>query len=317
MAPGNSTHCAEYPPSGSSLSITVNFLPLISTINPRHYKKLHSSDINFDIQLGIAYVSLFVMGLFLFCEEKREFAGDVFTWVRVQPRPRLFSKFNKPKQRTHNWSSIDRKLASIIALLIVLIGTAPATISAEIFVGVKQGDWIEYQVTFTGTPDLGHDVTWARMEIVDVQGKDISLAITTKFYNGTLLNETITLNLETGQLGDDFIIPANLKSGDTFFDKRQGNITISGVEERTYAGATRTIVSGATSQTTYYWDKATGVLVEGNSSFTDFTMNTKVDKTNMWQAQVFGLESTVFYALVIAAVAILVVIVFFVIRRKK
>ena len=76
-------------------------------------------------------------------------------------------------------------------------------------------------------------------------------------------------------------------------------------------------MSGATSQTTYYWDEATGVLVEGNSSFTDFTMSTKVDKTNMWQAQIFGLESTVFYALVIVAVAILVAIVFFVIRRKK
>jgi hypothetical protein len=116
---------------------------LISTINPRHYKKLHSSDINFDIQLGIAYISLLVMGLFLFCEEKREYAGDVFTWVRVQPRPRLFSKFSKPKRQIHNWSSMDRKL-SIIALLIVLIGTVPAAISAEISVGVKQGDWIEY-----------------------------------------------------------------------------------------------------------------------------------------------------------------------------
>ena len=212
---------------------------------------------------------------------------------------------------------MNKKFALTIAMLTVILSMAPAVISAEISVGVKQGDWIEYQVAFTGTPAPGHDVTWGRMEVVGVQGKAINLAISTKFSNGTLLNETITLNLETGQLGDDFIIPANLKSGDTFFDKRQGNMTISGVEERTYAGATRTIVSGATSQTTYYWDKATGVLVEGNSSFTDFTMNTKVDKTNMWQAQIFGLESTVFYALVIAAVAILVVIAFFFIRRKK
>jgi hypothetical protein len=212
---------------------------------------------------------------------------------------------------------MDRKLALIIALLIVFIGTAPAAISSEISVGVKQGDWIEYQVTFTGTPDPGHDVTWAIMEVVDVQGKSINLAIKTRFSNGTLLNETITLNLETGQLGDDFIIPANLNSGDTFFDKRQGNITISGVEERTYAGATRTIVKGTAQQTTYYWDRATGVLVEGTSSFPDFTMHTKVDKTNMWQSQMFGLDPTVFYALVIAVVAILAVIVFFVIRIKN
>ena len=213
---------------------------------------------------------------------------------------------------------MDRKLAPAIALLIVLTVSAPVVVSAEISVGVKQGDWIEYQVAFTGTPDSGHDVTWARMEVVDVQGKAINLAITTKFSNGTLLNETITLNLETGQLGDDFIIPANLNSGDTFFDKWQGNITVSGVEERTYAGATRTIVSGTTLQTTYYWDKATGVLVEGTSSYADFAMYTKVDKTNMWQAQIFGLDSTVFYALVIGVtVVIIAVIAFFVMHRKK
>jgi hypothetical protein len=212
---------------------------------------------------------------------------------------------------------MNRKLASIIALLIVLIDIVPAAISAEISVGVKQGDWIEYQVAFTGTPPPGHDVIWARMEVVDVQGKGISLAITTKFSNGTLLNETITLNLETGQLGDDFIIPANLKSGDTFFDKRQGNVTISGVEERTGAGATRTVVYATTSQTTFYWDKSTGILVEASSSYPDYTMHTKADKTNMWQSQIFGLDPTVFYALVIAAVAILVVIAFFFTRRKK
>lgn len=213
---------------------------------------------------------------------------------------------------------MDRKLALPIVLLIVLAVLAPVAISAEISVGVKQGDWIEYQVTFTGTPDPGHDVTWARMEVVEVQGKSINLAISTEFSNGTLLNETITLNLEAGQLGDDFIIPANLNSGDTFFDKRQGNITISGVEERAYAGATRTVVNGTAQQTTYYWDRATGVLVEGISAFTNFTMHTQVDKTNLWQARIFGLDSTVFYALVIGVTVIIVaVIAFFVVRRKK
>jgi hypothetical protein len=213
---------------------------------------------------------------------------------------------------------MNKKLVVTIVILVVFLGTASVATSAEISVGVKQGDWIEYQVAFTGTPDVGHDVTWASMEVVDVQGKSINLAIATKFSNGTLLNETITLNLETGQLGDDFIIPANLNSGDTFFDKSQGNITISGIEERTYAGANRTVVNGTTLQTTYYWDKATGVLVEGISSFTDFTMHTQVDKTNLWQSQIFGLEPTVFYALLIViTVIIVVVIAFFVMRKKK
>jgi hypothetical protein len=221
---------------------------------------------------------------------------------------------------------MDRKLALTIVLLIVLVVSAPIVVSAEISVGVKAGDWIEYQVTFTGTPPEGHAVTWARMDIVSVQGKNITLAVAAKQSDGSWLNETVQLNLEAGQLGDDFIIPANLNSGDTFFDKGHGNITISGVEERTYAGTTRTIMSGTVSetaqqttyQTTYYWDKATGVLVEGDSSYTNFTMYTTADKTNMWQAQTLGLDSTVLYAIVIGvAVIIVAVIAFFVMRRKK
>ena len=84
--------------------------------------------------------------------------------------PRLFSKFNKSKLRIHDWSSVDRKLALIIAGLIVLIGIVPAAISADVSVGVKQGDWIEYQVTYTGTSPESHATTWAKMEIVGVQG---------------------------------------------------------------------------------------------------------------------------------------------------
>jgi hypothetical protein len=211
---------------------------------------------------------------------------------------------------------MDRKLFLIIASFIVLVGMG--TVLAEISVGVKKGDRIEYQVTYTGTPAEGHDVTWARMEIVDVQGKSVSVEITAKYSNGTQEDLTATLNLETGQLGDDFIIPANLNSGDTFFDKNAGNITISGSEERTYAGATRTVVYAATPQTTYYWDKAIGVLVEGTSAFTNYTMNTKVDKTNMWQPQILGLDPTVFYAVVVgAAVVITAVIALIAVRRKK
>lgn len=211
---------------------------------------------------------------------------------------------------------MSRKLVLTIALLIVLIGMG--NVLAEVSVGVKKGDWIEYQVAYTGTPTEGHDVTWARMEIQDVQGKSMNVGITVKYSNGTQEEMTTTFNLETGQLGDDFIIPANLNSGNMFFDKNVGNITINGVEERTYAGATRTVVHVATSETTYYWDQATGVLVEGSSQFPDYTMNTIVDRTNIWQPQLLGLDPTVFYGLVIgAAVLVVVVLAFLIVRRKK
>jgi len=77
-------------------------------------------------------------------------------------------------------------------------------------------------------------------------------------------------------------------------------------------------VSAATAQSTYYWDKATGVLVEGISEFPDYTIHSIADKTNMWQPQIFGLEPTVFYALLIlAATVIVAVIAFLAVRRKK
>ena len=217
---------------------------------------------------------------------------------------------------------MDRKLVLASALLIVIMGIVPNMVLADISVGVKKGDWIEYQVTYTGTPPPRHDATWARMEIADVQGKIISLNMVTKFSNGTQIFETSALNLETGQLGDDFIIPANLVKGDTFYDKNLGNVTISGVEEISVAGATRTVVSATTYQTTFYWDQATGVTVEASSNFTNYnyTLASKADKTNMWQPQILGLNPTLFYALATMAAVILVVVAllaFFVIRRKK
>jgi hypothetical protein len=212
---------------------------------------------------------------------------------------------------------MDKKLTSMIIGLIVLIDIVPAAALADVSVGVKQGDWIEYQVAYTGTPPESHAISWARMEIVGVQGAVIDLNVTTRFSNGTLLNEAVTLNLEIGQLGDEFIIPANLNRGDTFFDEHFGNITISGVEQRTYVDATRFVVYASTPTTKFYWDRSTGVFVEASSSLDGYILNSKADKTDMWQPQILGLDPTVFYALlIVAAVAVLIVIVFFVARRK-
>jgi len=210
---------------------------------------------------------------------------------------------------------MNRKLGFTIFLFIAFIGVG--NVLAEISVGVKKGDYIEYQVAFTGTPSEGHDVTWARMEIKEVQGESVSVEITSTHANGTQENFVANLNLKTGQLGDDLIIPANLNIGDMFFDINVGNITISDVEERTYAGATRTVVHATTPETTYYWDKATGILVEGKSTFPDYTISTIADKTNMWQPKLFGLDPTVFYAFVGATVLIVIGLAFLIVRRKK
>jgi len=208
------------------------------------------------------------------------------------------------------------KIALAIASLL-FIGTTMVA-SSEVSVGVKTGDWIEYQVTVTGTPPEKHDVTWAKMEVATVQGTQITLDIEVEFSDGTIEPQKATLNLETGQLGDDFIIPANLNISDVFFDKNIGNITITGVEEGTYAGITRSVVMAATSETKYSWDQTTGVLLEGTSQYPEYTMHSIVDKTNLWQPHVLGLKPVVFYAFVIGVVVLVVIVLSVsIIRRRK
>ncbi|MCW4047826.1 MAG: hypothetical protein NWE99_09775 [Candidatus Bathyarchaeota archaeon] len=211
---------------------------------------------------------------------------------------------------------MNKKPVLPLTVLVVLL-LAAKMVCAEVSVGVQQGNWIEYEVTFTGSPPADHRVTWARMEVAAVQGTTINLNVTTKFANGTLFYETVTLNLETGQLGDDFIIPANLNIGDTFLDQYHGNITINGAEERSYAGATRTVVYASTAQNIYYWDKATGILVEGISEFPNYAIHSTTSKTNMWQPQILGLEPAVFYAVLITAITLVLAVAAFLWRRRR
>ncbi len=198
---------------------------------------------------------------------------------------------------------------------------ASATVSASVSAGVKPGDWIEYDVVYSGNAPEGHNYPWYRMEVVTVEGPVIVVRIMSRDANGVMHgNSTYTLNLETGHLIDEFIIPANLNVGDTFFDETYGNVTISGVQERIVAGAKRTIIQGEVPSNTYYWDQATGVTVEGHASYQDidFTMDTIIRETNMWQPQQqFILDSTVVYTLIAAIVVVGITATLVVVRRKK
>ena len=213
---------------------------------------------------------------------------------------------------------MTRKFALYIICLLFLVSMVfSAVASAEIVVGVKAGDWIEYNVTITGEVPKQHDVTWCRFDVTAVDGKNVYVDSTWRYANGSEETESKTLKLETGQIGDCFIIPANLDEGDTFLSP-EGDITISGVEEKTCAGATRKVVYANNSQTLFHWDRSTGVLVEANSSYSEFTLFTKAEKTNMWQTQIFGLDQTVFIALTgLLSVAALASAIFLILKLRK
>jgi hypothetical protein len=212
---------------------------------------------------------------------------------------------------------MNKNILSAIILIIFIVLIRGNTLFARVSVGVKEGDWIEYRVTISGTAPQDHNITWARMEVITLQGNNINLAIATEFSNGIILDETITLNLEVGELGDDFIIPANLNTGDAFFDKCQGEITITGTEEKTYSGMLRTVVTATTSQTAYYWDKKTGILVEAISTFNDYSMHTIANKTNLWQSEIFGSFPIIFFASIIMVVIGMTIVIVAISRRKR
>jgi hypothetical protein len=213
------------------------------------------------------------------------------------------------------------KLCLILAFVLVLasgISTASTAVLADISVGVKQSDWIEYNVTFTGNPPFEHDVVWARMEVMSVEGKRVDAMFVSRFPNGTMLDVLEDLDFETGRLIDLFIIPAGLNVGDTFYYQAVGDVQVDGVEVRSCAGAVRTVVHAEALDTQWYWDKSTGLIVEARTSSSVYTLDTVAYSTSMWSPQILGLDPTVFYAMVIVvAVGIIVLVSALLVRRKR
>lgn len=214
-------------------------------------------------------------------------------------------------------NNIGRKLA-ILTIAIILSFSSISSVFADLSVGVKNGDWIEYAVTYTGSPNQGHDINWARMEVTNVQGTIITVSINSRYPNGSIEIFNSTLNLQTGKLIDDFIIPANLKTNDTFLDQYLGNITINRVDQQIYAGATRTVLYASTNQNTYVWDQATGISVEATSHQPDYSMHTIVVGTNLWKpSEGLKLSVLVPIAFGVAITLVLAGIIIVKYRKKK
>ena len=205
-----------------------------------------------------------------------------------------------------------------LLLVLVLASAFLSLTQADILVGVKQGNWIEYNVSFRGNPPIEHDAVWARMEVVSVDGKKVNASFVSRLANETVLEILEDLDLEKGGLIDMFIIPAYLNEGDVFCDQISGQIVIDRVETRNYVGADRTVVHAYAVDTQWYWDRATGVTVEARTSNSIYTLDTFATGTNMWNSQIFGLDANIFYGfLSLIAMGVVASIILSLLRRKK
>lgn len=211
------------------------------------------------------------------------------------------------------------KTVAALIVLLVLASLIPFAI-CDISIGVKKGDWMEYTVSTTGTPPEGHDITWAKMEILDVEGTVLHANITALNVDGDVSSSVRTFNFTSGQVQAWIIIPANLSPGETFYDSSiPGNVTIEGEVQKTVAGAVRTVTHASDPYKYKEWDKATGMYTETMDNLANYSINAYATATNMWSPQILGLDQPVFYTIVaVISVAIVVsVLVLVVFRRQR
>jgi len=198
------------------------------------------------------------------------------------------------------------------AFCFAVVGQKPVS------VGVKKGDWIEYIVSTTGNPVVGHDLKYAKMEIVQVNGSQIWANVISETPNGTWSSVIRTFDLSAGNVQAWVIIPANLGPGDSFYDSfTNSTVTIQGQKTMTVAGATRTITYVNTPERHKEWDKATGIFIQTADYLPNYTVNANITTTNMWNPQILGLDQTIFDVIIIVVVVVVAAIVVIIAFRRK
>jgi len=238
----------------------------------------------------------------------------------------------KPEKgyRFFGWTGDVDTIADVDAASTTITTQGDYSITAN-FGSVRAGDWIKYEYKVKGWTDDGQpQPEWLELEFISVEGTSASVNVTLGMSDGQELSDTVPVNL--GEGGGEafglsgFVIPPNLRRGDSVYFSGYGDVTIEGETTRTYAGVRRRVVYASLSQSvpyqdavqlTYYWDRQTGVMVEASTIWGDVTATCKATETNMLEADspAVGVQwwLWVIIAVAIAGVAFAV----YRLRRKK
>jgi len=180
-------------------------------------------------------------------------------------------------------------------MFLLLCSVLMVNASSSSGLGVKSGDWMQYdfQETFSSVGDR-----WQTMEFLSVVGAKVTVRVTVHMSSAIEINQTRTINLSSDDNFLDtiffgvrvYLIPSDLGVGVSVYLGEFGNQTIAGEATGIVAGANRRLVysnfSKSGSRYTFYWDKQTGVLVEGTMAM-DGTVYKAVSTgaTNMWSGE--------------------------------
>jgi hypothetical protein len=218
---------------------------------------------------------------------------------------------------------MNRKVLAIFVLTCFLILISPSqaiNTQSQPSIGVKAGDWIDFNSETTGNLPTGHDVSWFKMEIINTTSTQIFVNIVAESNSGTLTSAIRTIDFTIGDTQAWIIIPANLSPGDSFYDNLSNStVTIQGEKTEMIDGVMRTITFVHTPERNKEWDKATGIFVQTVDTYPDYNVTATSYATNMWAPQILGIDPTIFYAAISEVIILLVaaILVLFAFRRKK
>jgi hypothetical protein len=212
------------------------------------------------------------------------------------------------------WGKILKKFYSLLIGFIILVSIFSITnVFAQVSIGFNEGDWVEYTTTYTGNPPDSYPVD-SRMEIITIQGTQITVEINNILLNGTQTSRTETFDIET-DAPDFIIIPANLGPGDEIRNEELGTYTIERIENYDFKGTTRELVYANVLNVDFKWDRTTGIVIEFIQTTDTFTRTLRGDDTNIIQAQ--ALDSMLLYGIIITIIVVIIIVIVLLLKKKK
>ena len=197
----------------------------------------------------------------------------------------------------------------------MLVSIYVLTVNAQISVGLKEGDWVEYRGSYTGNPPDDYPKN-LRIEVQSIQGTNLTVKITQEQLSGKEQTITETISLENGA-PDAIIIPANLDEGDLVNNEDLGAFLIEEIIDYNYEGVTREAVYANVAWVDFTWDRTTGVLIEAEQEEDTWTQRLIAVDTNIVPSQSIALDSTITYVIALGVVVIIIIVIIIILKRKK
>lgn len=245
---------------------------------------------------------------------------------------------------------MSKKIVLLTLVLAFLLSAMVVTSSAQLrTVGVTVGDWIKFgdvnvswssndpnatKVPYGMDLERFNETEWGKGQIMQVSGTNVTLQYTERFKNGTEETSSVWIDVDTGDGNATFmLIAANLNENDAVYTSGDySNYLLNETMTRVYPGSTREInhinmTYGPYNYTippdtevyffysmNFYWDKATGILVEDSFEMTNQTgeyltvwsIDFRISESNVWVIPEFPSLTSIVLILVVLTTAIVI-----------